>query len=408
MTASRPVSGNGLRNQPARANGFSVLVDARALRVAGLGRYLREVLKGLLEDGRFNRLRLLGDEETIRSFLQEIGADRPVEIIAYPTAFYHPRTQTAWLRLRWRAAVLADVCFFPHYDVPLLGLPSRSVVTVQDLIHFKLPGVFPRYKRVPARVMLRRAVRGAAVVLVSSEATERDLLEHHPSAACKVRRIPLGVSPYFQARSGEEGPARVGTDAAPFLLCVGNRKPHKNLIAAVETLARLREEDPHLRLVVVGQEFPGWSDVVARAQALGVAEAVNVRPSVSDEELRALYRRAEVLLFVSLYEGFGLPILEAMGCGTPVVASNQASIPEVVGAAGVIVDPHDYGAMAEAIRSIRTDPVLRHRLVRLGRERSSFFRWEHTAVRTADVLYDVARGVAPHAAALAGLDAQYG
>ena len=374
-----------------------MVADARGLRVSGIGRYLREILQVLFLDTRISRVRLLGEPGALRDFCGSTAGGEKGEVVPYPYGFYSPRAQAAWLGLRTSGAARADVAFYPHYDVPLVGLPSRSVVTVQDLIHFKVPEAFSPWRRRAAGALLHRAVWGSGRVLVSSESTRRDLEERFRGCGSRIDTIPLGVSPFFSVpEGGDPGPMPLsGIGGDPYLLCVGNRKPHKNLAVAVEVLARLRDQISGVRLVIAGEVFRGWEDVERRAEALGVRERIVAVEGISDSELRALYARCEALLFPSLYEGFGLPVLEAMGCGAPVVASNRSSVPEVVGDAGVLVDPEDPRAMADAVLRLRREPGLRDELVRRGRIRATRFPWERTARDTVDVLCRVAGAARP-------------
>lgn len=395
-STARPPSPVRVVPEPRGAGGgISVLVDARGLLISGIGRYLREILQVLFHDPRISLVRLLGRPGEMRDFCEATPGGEKGVVHPYPYGFYSARAQAAWLRLRTSGAVRADVAFYPHYDVPLVGLPSRSVVTVQDLIHFKVPEVFPFWRRRAAGALLHRAVWGSGRVLVSSESTRRDLVERFPGCGSRIDVIPLGVSPFFSVPDRRGPPAmplpEIGGD--PYLLCVGNRKPHKNLKVAVETLALLRDQIPGVRLVIAGEPFPGWAAVESRARELGVHDQVVEVAGISDSDLRALYAHAEVLLFPSLYEGFGLPVLEAMGCGAPVVASNRSSVPEVVGDAGILVDPEDPRAMADAVLRLRREPGLRSEMVRRGRVQAARFPWDRTARDTVDVLCRVA-GVA--------------
>jgi glycosyltransferase involved in cell wall biosynthesis len=371
----------------------TAVVDARALHASGIGRYLREILARLLTDERFGRVTLLGEPGALGRFAREHGAADRVAVHAYPGGFYSPRTQLAWATTTARLASRADVCFFPHYDAPFLGLPPTSVVAIQDLTHFRVPAAFPAWKRALAGVLFDRVARSAGRLLVSSDSTRRDLLERVPVVAAKTSVVPLGVGPGFRpcTESGCHGCAAARA-FGPYLLCVGNRKPHKNLTTAVEALALLLPDRPDLRLVVVGSRFEAHDAVDARAAALGVEHAVVEPGSVGDMELRCLYTHAEALLFPSLYEGFGLPVLEAMACGTPVIASDRTSPPEVVGDAGLLADPMAPEEFAAAVRRLRAEPALRAELVRRGHERAATLCWERTARATIDVLYDVATG----------------
>ena len=316
----------------------SVLVDARALRGSGIARYLREILARLLDDDRFGTVTLLGDPAAIAAFVAARGKESGrLRVLPLATAFYSPWMQLQWFVHRGLRRLQADVAFFPHYDVPVLLGATRSVVTVQDLTHFMVPELFAKWKRLVASEIFNRAVTSAARVVVTSRSTEADLVRRLPGVAGKIELIPLGVGEPFV---GADGPLPEDVEALrPYLLFVGNRKPHKNLTAAIEALALLREERPALRLVLAGHSFPGWDAARERARALGVKDALVELSDVSDERLRSLYLGCEVLLLPSLYEGFGLPVLEAMACGAPLVASDRASVPEVVGDACLMVNP---------------------------------------------------------------------
>lgn len=366
----------------------SIAVDARALQAAGIGRYLREILIRLLADARFRSIALLGDEGELHDFLADHAAERRARVVRHAGGFYSPLAQLSWLRVRRGGAGEADVVFFPHFDAPLLRLPARTVVTVHDLIHFKVPHAFPAWKRGSASAVLRRVTARARCILVPSESTRDDLVERIPATAPRVRVVPEGVGAPFGTGAPDGRPA----GASPYLLCVGNRKPHKNLATSVEAFAILRAERPSLRLVIAGRSYAGWERVLARAEELGVGRAVVQRDEVSDAELRGLYAGCEALLFPSLYEGFGLPVLEAMACGAPVVASDRSSLPEVVGDAGLLVDPLDPDAIADAVRRLWSDPELRCGLIRRGRERAARFSWDATARLTLDALHGVATG----------------
>jgi glycosyltransferase involved in cell wall biosynthesis len=172
---------------------------------------------------------------------------------------------------------------------------------------------------------------------------------------------------------------------------VGNRFPHKNHVAAVDALARVREGGSAMRLVVAGGTANAhWPAVMRHAEARGVADAVTDLGRVSETELRCLYAHCTAFLFPSLYEGFGLPVLEAMACGAPVIASNRSSVPEVMGEGGLSVDPGDSQAMADAVARLEREPRLRDEWIRKGREQAARFTWESTTQRTMDILYRAA------------------
>ena len=369
----------------------SVLVDARGLRFSGIGRYLREILLHLLRDDGFGRFTLLGDPREIRTLADEAGAGARVRALAVPPAFYAPAAHARMAYLGAVGALRADVAFFPHYDVPPAGPLPPLVVTVHDLSHFILRDLFPAHKRVLASWLMRRAVSRARAVLVDAGSTRRDLLLRIPAAAGKVHVVPLGVGPAFFAPEGAPLPA---PREPPYLLCVGNRKPHKNLEAAVEVLHRLREGYPELRLVLAGAPLADGGALLRHAAARGVLERVDDVGAVSDAELRELYAGTACFLLPSLYEGFGLPALEAMASGAPVVASDRASLPEVVGDAGLLADPEDPDALAAAVHRVLSDPALRAELRTRGLARAARHTWAAAATGTAERLRQAAR--APH------------
>jgi glycosyltransferase involved in cell wall biosynthesis len=371
---------------------LTVAVDAREIYSAGVGRYLREILSVLAEDGRFGDLLLLGDPDTVEGYRAEVPTIR-TSVVRYPGRFYSPRSQAAWPRAR-RAARNADVWFFPHYDVPLVGLPRSSVVTIHDLTHFRVPEAFEAWRRAAAGLLMRRAAEQAGRIITGSENARCDVVARYPVAAGKIEVIPHGVSDCFTPRPPEERRSGRGVaNLSPYLLCVGNRKPHKNLVAAVEALALLQPEWPEVRLVCAGRAYRGWDEVRARAEALGIADALVEVDNPDDELLRDLYRGCEALLFPSLYEGYGLPVIEAMACGAPVVASDRASVPEVAGGAAVLIDPLDHAAIADAVRRIRRSPELREELVSRGLERAAALRWASAGGRTVDLLASMATGI---------------
>ena len=354
---------------------------------------MRELVPRLAKRGAFSEVVLCGDVTDLGRFVERHAVHARIESLD------GRRYSGAALR-GWRALVPRlprnAVTFFPHWDAPLSRLPMPTVVTVHDLIYLRVAGSAPAWKRAGMRWWLRRVVTRASGVICVSEHGRRDLAAFEPRVAGRLRVILNGASDAF-AVAGAAADAAADPLALPdgvrppYLLCVATRKPHKNLEGAVDVLAKLAPHDPALTLVVVGEDGPHWRRVVARAERLGVAGRLRAYAPVADDQLRALYQAAEALLFPSTYEGFGLPPLEAMRCGTPVIASNATSIPEVTGSAALLFAPDDAAGMADAVLRLRASASLRNEIVGRGLARAAEFSWERSAEQTEAALLDVAQ-----------------
>ena len=326
-----------------------------------------------------------GDETYVRNLLRELAALDPDHELAAVTR--RPDLVPAGVRpveLRARSQPLRMAVQLPlllrrlrpalaHfiYVVPP-AYRGRAVVTVQDLSFERHPELMGARDRFFFRTFVRPSVRRAGRVLTGSEWTKRDLVERYAVPPERIVITPYGVDPIFRP----EGPAPNG---APYVLFVGSLEPRKNPLAALEALARA---GPELRLVVAGPEKHGRAEVSRAISRLGLDGRVELRGHVAHEELAALYRGASCLVFPSRYEGFGLPVVEAMASGTPVVATTAGSVPEVAGDAAILVDPGDSTAMAAGIERALAE---RERLRTAGLERSRGYTWSETARKTLEV-----------------------
>ena len=288
-------------------------------------------------------------------------------------------TQTGFHR-RARADGV-DLLHGPGYLLPQ-GWRGPAVATVYDLLALTHPHLCAAPNALYYRLFLPRTIRRATAVIVPSEAVKREIVERLGVPEGKLHVAPLGVGEEFSGslpeEAGRRARGRYGI-RGPYLLCVGNVEPKKNLAATVEAFALAKELGglPH-QLVLAGGK--SWrADEVERAIGVLAPDVVVRTGYVAPEDLPALYAGAEALLFWSLVEGFGLPALEAMACGTPVICSDRGALPEVVGEAAAIVPIGEPGRLAEAILGLLQDQARRKALVEEGRRRASRFTWRSHA-----------------------------
>jgi glycosyltransferase involved in cell wall biosynthesis len=260
-----------------------------------------------------------------------------------------------------------SLAHFQHVIAP--GCPAPAVVTIHDLSFERDPRLMARRDRFFFQTMVPRSVRRAARILTVSERTKRDLVERYGTPEGKVVVTPNGVDAAFSP----DGPRRNG---APYLLFVGALQPRKDPLVAIEALSMT---DADLHLVLAGPDKGGGREVREEVARLRLERRVEFAGHVAKTELAALYRGATCLVFPSRYEGFGLPVVEAMASGTPVVATTAGAVPEVAGDAAILVEPGDAVALADGIERALAD---RERLVRAGLERARRFTWTKTARRT--------------------------
>ena len=276
---------------------------------------------------------------------------------------------------------LVHAIYFAPY---LAGRPV--VLTIHDISYEIHPEFFSRTERWRGRTLIRDSARRARFVVTVSETSRRDLIEHYGLAEDRVIAIPNGVAQrYLDSPAQEHGP--IG-DRPVRVLALGSLQPRKNLIRLIGAV-RQASKTRQVELRVVGPD--GYHAEVIRRKLEGAAE-VQIAGYVAEDALVDEYRRADMLVYPSLYEGFGLPVVEAMACGLPVITSTGGSLPEVAGDATLIVDPLDEMAIAEAILRLSGDDGLRGELSRKGRTRAQRFSWVESAERHIQVYREAADG----------------
>ncbi len=274
-------------------------------------------------------------------------------------------------------------------SIPPLYSPVASVMTVHDLGHRVFPEMYPLRIRLRLEQTISMGIARATHIIAVSEATRKDLLHHYKIDARKITVVPEGALGLANApgdpQADEALRKRHGIDGGYFLY-VGRLHVRKNLVRLIDAYAALPAGTRDaFKLVLAGRRLYGRDEIGERIAELGISEDVVMTGHVADEDLPALYRGARAFVYPSLFEGFGLPPLEAMSFGIPVITSNAHSLPEVVADAGITVDATDTGALRDAMQSIAGSDALHRTLAAKGLERSRQFTWERAARETAAV-----------------------
>lgn len=280
-----------------------------------------------------------------------------------------------------------DLVHDPNGIAPFLALPpaTRRIVTIHDAIPLVHPETHNRIDIWRYRFMLPYSARRSDLVLTDSDQSGRDIVRHLRVPENKLRVIPLGIEARFSPVDDLAVRRRVldrYSITRPYLLYIGGINARKNVARLLEAYARVRQDYPDLCLVIGGQRQWKTGAIDTAIERLALADDVHFTGYLNDADLPALYSAAKAFVWPSLYEGFGIPPLEAMACGTPTITSNSSSLPEVVGDAALMVDPYDVTALAQAIARVLTDGALRADLRRRGRNRAAQFTWERTARAT--------------------------
>ena len=362
-----------------------VAIDARKLHDFGIGTYIRNLLRHLARIDPSNDYVLLTREADL-SVARTLGPN--FTAVLETSANYSVREQVVlpWVVRRQRP----DVYHAPHYVLPL-AITARSVVTIHDCIHLMFPQYLSnRAGYLYARAAMWSAVRRSDRILTVSEASKRDILHFFNVRPEKIVVVPNAIDELFWAEPLDEQVARVRERYQldhRFVLYVGNIKPHKNLVRLIEAFAALREGSGHddVKLLIIGDEISKLPALRRAVHQHKLHKHVRFLGYQSNDTLAILYRLAAVFAFPSLYEGFGLPPLEAMASGTPVVTSNISSLPEVTGGAAELVDPYDVESICEGLRRVLDDPEHAAQMRRKGLARAREFSWERSVARTHEV-----------------------
>ncbi|HLK65807.1 MAG TPA: glycosyltransferase family 1 protein [Bryobacteraceae bacterium] len=380
-----------------------IVIDARRIRDFGIGTYIRSLVHGLSNIDSTNQYTLVSGPADVRTL---VGLPENFRAAVYrrrDTDYLDNLTFPIYLR-----GLSPDLSHIPLNSVPLLMI-RPYVVTIHDMASLVFEENRSNFRMQLRRYRWERGLKRASRIIAVSEATKRDVEARLNVPPDRIRRVYNAPDPGFLTRTSEprsEEQMRIMERYQinyPFLLYAGNIRRHKNVPRLVEAFAVVRDQlASHpvyhdLRLVIIGDtisRFPAVRQAVIKSR---VEQSVRFLGFVPFETLRCFYEFAAAFVFPSRYEGFGLPPLEAMACGTPVVTSNVSSLPEVVGDAAVLVNPENVFDIARGIRDVLLDERLRAELIRRGKEQAARFSWDRTARQVLEI-YEEAAGHAPRTA----------
>ena len=358
---------------------------------AGIGRYTFEMVKALADltgsdDGWAYRLFVANAIQA--DLLQKL----PGKNFSWqPTRLSERWLARFWFRLRlplpielWTGGL--DLFHAPDFFLPPVKAKTRTIVTVHDLSFVREPdSVMPGMAR-QLNTWVPRSVARADHVVAVSEATRQDLIELYQTPPEKISTLHHGVTenfkPVTEAAELQAVRQKYGLSSDPFILSLSTIQPRKNYQRLIQAFAELA---PSLSLAIGGSKGWRYDAVFEEVAKQGLTDRVHFLGFVAEADLPALYSAASLFVYPSLYEGFGLPILEAMACGAPVVASNQSSLPEVVGSAGLLVNPYDVAALTETMAKVLAEPTLQQQLSTAGQAQIKKFSWAGMAKQLLDL-----------------------
>ena len=384
-----------LRPQRVGLNAHLLSLD-RNYRGAGINGYIYQLLRHLPEVG--------GDETPLlqyRAYLHDARFEAPPGLSVSRSRW---DTGGPWQRIAWEQTRLAalsrglDLLHGLAFATPL-ACACPTVVTVHDLSFLRFPNAFRRFNRSYLSFITRISTRRAARVIAVSESTRQDVIRFFGVPGERVVVVPNGVAETFQPAD----PAAVAdfrrNKGLPehFILFLGTLEPRKNIVRLLEAYALWLHGRPASAkdvptLVIAGAKGWFYETIFARVNELGLAEHVIFPGFVPTEELPWWYRAAELFVYPSLFEGFGLPVLEAMACGTPTITSNASSLPEVAGDAALLIDPEDTEGLAGAMAHVLAEPEVAAKMRAAGLRQAARFSWARTAAQTAAVYRTVLGG----------------
>ncbi len=350
-------------------------IDGRMLYGSGIGRCLREIIKEIITADSKIKIYLYGNYADYRKYLGEYSiSDDKITFRENNSPIYSIKEQVvgSMISLKGKSS---DVFYYPHYNLPFI-VHKNSVFTIHDFTQFKFPEYFGKSRVKIARLVLNNAVKKAKKIIAVSKSTLGDFCYYFPEYKDKVEVIHNGVSKKFKVlRDKEKEIFMLKKNFGKYILFTGNNKPHKNISGLISSFVEVKKEFKDFKLVIISKGFS--TEMLPLEDE--IKDDIFVVEEVSDNELVYYYNCAFMFVLPSFYEGFGLPVIEAMACGCPVVTSNVSSLPEIGGNAALYIDPYDNSSLSGGIKKVIVDSNLRDELIKKGTSRAKLFNWENAA-----------------------------
>ncbi|MBO06299.1 MAG: hypothetical protein CMI58_04605 [Parcubacteria group bacterium] len=354
----------------------------------GVGRYTYNLRKSILRTNGKNNYHFYVPGN-VSNFIEAGGSE--IQLGNPETAI-----QNNTLRILWEQTFLPvysrrdklDLFHYTDHALSLVQTTRPTIITVHDIAYVRFPNLLNKSRQFYKKKILRISMQRADIIVADSFSTKRDIIEYYGVKEKKIRVVHLGVESRFRPICNVEEYRLKNNLPSKMILNVGTLEPRKNVVSLIRAFKKLRKEGfKDYKLVIAGSKGWLYEDIFREVGHSGLQQEILFLGVVKDEDLPLLYNCADLFVYPTLYEGFGLPPLEAMACGVPVITSDTSSLPEVVGDAGILVDPTDINSLCESMYIVLKDKELWNRMSSMGRERSRLFSWDKTAAKILEI-YD--------------------
>ena len=381
---------------------MKILIDAFGIvdKTTGVGQYSLQLLSALSEidnknEYHINLSKKLNDNHSVFNLKNK----QNIFFIRDDVSAIGPKKQFYYYKLLRRNRFKFDLFHSLNSELPLYG-NIKSVVTFHDLKYIKYPYFLNKFSTIKSKYLkytMKKGAEKANKIIAVSRSTKKDIIHLLGIEKDKIKVIyeasNLGIYSRKNDNILNSDILKKYSIQKPYFLYVGEKRPHKNLKGLIKAFAIFKEKYDirNISLVLTGKEYSAYSRYITTAENLGVKDSLIFTGFIPGKYLKTIYSEAEVLLLISFYEGFGIPILEAMECGTPVITSNISSMPEVAGEAALLVNPNNIQEIAEKMNNIANSEILRKQLIESGYKRVKQFSWEKTARQTLKVYNEIYR-----------------